>query len=496
MKLSSLINKPKRLVLITGLCLSVAGIGSANAQEEETLLNTLPRYSAKKPFKTLTFPQLRKGKHIYQGTVKCGWNIGCEMPELRKVPRATQTTWDKGFNPIIARQLDLLLDEIITQDGKPGVVIRVDMGRQSWRGVAGTSRIEECCGNKPRVFSDKFRIGSITKMVMASVVVALAQEGRLNLDDTMEKWFSDESWYSQMPNGNLITVRDLLRHQSGLADYVPFDNFVCNSLTRIKPESLLIPAFKQGSQFEPGNGWLYSNTNYILVGLLIEKVTKKPVAKALNHHLLIPLKAFNTVFPSEAAIPYYYASGYMNLAGHLDSNGNCIHDQTTSFRDTTFIDPSLPWTAGGVISNVNDLTEIVKGQVMGTYPKLSPAFQKERFQFVYTGTDTPKTGRIYYALGMYDIKGYRGHIGQVPGYGSAAYYHQEQKIAIVINMNSYSGDPGKKTSTDIFLEILDILDGKWDQQARRELSLLPDGRTHHQAILGVKPEHKDRLMLR
>ncbi len=393
------------LVLTAMLLTSVGSINAA--EEEETLLNTLPFYKpASVPFSTgeLTLPQLRNdGESLFQATIKFNWTSSeCEITDAHEILRATETSSDEGFDPTVATQLQELLQQIVNKYKQPGAVIRVDMDGKSWRGVAGVSRYDNSSGNKPRVFSDKFRIGSITKMVMASLVLALEQDEFLSLDDTMEKWFSEESWYFKMPNGSLITVRDVLRHQTGLIDYVPLDSFLCAPLTPIREENLLISAFDTNSltftrngvktprnDFKIGVDWEYSNTNYILVGMLIEKASKKAVADVLNHRLLFHLEAFNTVFPDDTAIPYYYSYGYTTitsctrnspddqcvlLSSTAGSSDQCekLTPPSGDFYDLTFFDPSLPWTAGAIISNVNDLSEILKGQATGTYPPLLP----------------------------------------------------------------------------------------------------------------------------
>jgi len=474
----------KRSLLTTALCLSLTGgVGSVNAENNEvSILNTLPNYTTDTsdfPISTLTLPLFRvEGERTVQGTIGLDWDTGqFEVFDVKRVPMATKTEKDDGFDPVIAEQLDQYLDKVINEYGKPGAVIRVDMGEHSWRGVAGISRFQECCGDKPRIFSEKFRIGSITKMIVASAVMALVQDGKLDLDDTMEELFSGESWYSKMPNGDKITVRDVLRHQTGLADHIPQASFLCHPFTRISPIDLLIPAFEKSqdpnsifhkdgnqtprSEFEIGTDYEYSNTNYVIAGLLIEKATGKSVVDGINRYVLIPLKAFNTAFPVEVAIPYVYASGYMKMAGSLNEKGECIiNPNTADFQDTTFIEPSLPWTAGGMISNVNDLVKIVKGQATGTSPELSSQLLEQRFDFVSAGHGAS------YGLGIYDIEGYLGHLGQIVGFDNAVFYHPEKDIAIAINMNAYP--LGQIDASKVFDEVREILDEKTPRSSAKQ----------------------------
>jgi D-alanyl-D-alanine carboxypeptidase len=511
---TSLFKLRKYAVITTGLGLALIGISNSSA-EETAFINTLPLYSPKidsNPngdktnsdddaiLSTLTLPLYRfqgDEKTLYTGTLKLN-KKALDSIEYHQVPRTTQTEFDEGFPKDIARELQDLMENTVKQDQVPGTIILVDYYGKVWRGVAGKARIDD----KPQVFLNKFRIGSITKMFVASIVLALVQDPKnnLTLDDTMKKWFHDESWYSNLPNGDKITIRYLLRHQSGLYNYTASPEMVASMyelpMRIFTPQELLAISFSHGSEFEPGTKYSYSNTNYILAGLLIEKITHHSVAENINSRILEPTGMFNTAFPNDASIPYYYSHGYTYLG------------QNISPKDTTFYEPSVAWAAGAIISNSIDLEHFTRLQAMGKISpseELSKQLQEERFKFAnpsnlktYQGCNQKDSeNELLYGIGIFCYYGYLGHEGVFPGYNTSTYYRPDEEntdkgIGITINLNIT--DSPKVTARDIFLKIAGILHNKNSLLRKKSLSKsngqLPDGRTVIQARLGTKADEK------
>ncbi|NJO16201.1 MAG: beta-lactamase family protein [Thioploca sp.] len=502
----------KYVAIVASLGLPLMGISSSSA-EETAFINTLPLYSPKidpnsDPSKansdndtilgTITLPLCRfqgDEKTLYSGTLKLNKKT-LDSIEYHQVPRTTQTEFDDGFPEDIAQELQDLMENTVKQNQVPGAIILVNYQGKVWRGVAGKSRIDD----KSQVFLNKFRVGSVTKMFVASIVLALIQDPKnnLTLDDTMEKWFQNESWYSNMPNGDKITIRDLLRHQSGLYNYTESSEIIASMyetpMRIFTPQELLAVSFIHGSQFEPGTQYSYSNTNYILAGLLIEKITHRSVAENINSRVLEPTGMFNTSFLDDAGIPYYYSHGYTYLG------------QNILPKDITFSEPSVAWAAGAIVSNSTDLEDFTRLQAMGKISpseELSKQLQEERFRFAnpsnletYNGCNQKDSeNELLYGMGIFCYYGYLGHEGVFPGYNTSTYYRPNEEnanksIGITINLNIT--DSPKITAGDLFLKIVGILDEKNSLPRKKFLSngKLPDGRTLIQAMLGLKADEK------
>ena len=182
---------------------------------------------------------------------------GTWSADVAEIPRFVGTRVDEDFDATSADTLSCILqkvsDYITTDDAIPGLAMRVDINGSSWRGVVGNSRRAT---EQPRLYSDNFRIGSISKVFTGTMILLLYQDGLLDLDDTMADWFSGESWYADMPNGSQITVRQLLRHQSGLYNYTNDETLnrtmYVEPLHPYAPEDLLAVSFA-GTATAPGD---------------------------------------------------------------------------------------------------------------------------------------------------------------------------------------------------------------------------------------------------
>ena len=136
--------------------------------------------------------------------------------------------------------------------------------------------------------------GSVGKTYAAAVALQLVKEGKINLDDKVEKYLGQEKWFSRLPNASQITVRQLMNHTSGLVRYEFKEQFTkdlsANPDKVWKPEELLAYLFDEKAAFEAGKGWDYSDTNYIVLGMIIERVTGKKYYSEAQNRILKPLK--------------------------------------------------------------------------------------------------------------------------------------------------------------------------------------------------------------
>ncbi len=233
--------------------------------------------------------------------------------------------------------LQALLDELVV-NGASGVVARVDDGTHSWRLASGAARLEPPQVMRPGA---RFRVGSITKSFVATVALQLVGESKLRLDDTVDRWLP-----GQVPNGGAITLRMLLNHTSGVFDYTSDEAFWQRDLTLpVTPYELIEFAVAHPPTFAPGTGWSYSNTGYVIAGLMIEAAAGQDVERLVRQRILRPLRLNGTTFPRlNPDITGYHAHGYQLPA----SPG-------ADYTDVTLFAPSLAWTAGAIISTADDL---------------------------------------------------------------------------------------------------------------------------------------------
>ncbi|MET0817346.1 MAG: serine hydrolase domain-containing protein, partial [Solirubrobacteraceae bacterium] len=207
--------------------------------------------------------------------------------------------------PARADKLDRALGRL-TRAGAPGAVVLVRRGTHTRRHVRGYADRET---RRRMRASDRFRIGSLTKTFTATVVLQLAGEHKLSLDDSIEQWLP-----GLVPGGERITVRQLLNHTSGLFNYTDdgqvLDGMLSDRLRAWSPRELVVIATAHPPAFAPGTRWAYSNTGYIVLGLIAEAVDGRPLATQLETRILTPLKLRHTSFDSESQIAGRYAHGY------------------------------------------------------------------------------------------------------------------------------------------------------------------------------------------
>jgi D-alanyl-D-alanine carboxypeptidase len=198
--------------------------------------------------------------------------------------------------------------------------------------------------------------------------------------------------------------------------------------------------------FPPGTGWEYSNTNYVMLGLIIEAVTGQEIRVVLQEQILDPLGLSNTSFPAQDddSIPAPYARG-RTVQGQPDG-------QTA---DATNWNPSWAWTAGQMISDLDDMH--VWARVLGTGELLSPELQAQREQWVTIGPDA------YYGLGIANFSGWLGHNGELPGYNSDSWYRPDLAATILVFTNSDINNPELRSTPSgaVFSGIRTILNREY-----------------------------------
>ena len=307
----------------------------------------------------------------------------------------------------VANGLDALLRDAVA-GGFPGIALYVERaGKPLYSGAAGVSNIER---KTPLKATDRHRIYSITKTFTAIVTLQLVDEGVLSLDDTATKWLDDPA-VARIPNADRATLRQLLNHTSGIYDFAddtdsPFwvDAFLGPDADWAKvwtPRELL--AYADGANhapyFAPGESYFYSNTNYLLIGLIVEKATGHTFGTELRTQILEPLALTDTFFAEGAAMPDGVVDAYQSLDGQLVSLG------ATNL--------SWAWTFGGMVSTTADLARFSRAVFGGEL--LSPASFKEMFAYF-----PAKHPGYYEGIGLYKIDTPNGQLDGMDGTGPGA----------------------------------------------------------------------------
>ena len=344
------------------------------------------------------------------------------------------TTGDSGQAPEDA--LNAALDQSFAESEAPGVVAAVQTPEYTWietRGVADLSSEE------PMTPDVHQRIGSVNKTFTVSLLLQAAADGLLSLDDTINQYIED------IPNGDEITLRQLANMTSGIASYTfdeQFQNELFSNPERVwTPEELVRIGIEDSPAFDPGTEFQYSNTNTVLLGLVLEQVSGRPIGDLYREGIIEPLGLRETSFPNtDPSLPDPHAQGY-TLQGQDD--GEPV--------DATDWNPSWGWTAGAMISTVEDL--LVYGRALGTGEGLLPPEQQTQRLDAFLGDDIPpNTADRAYGLGLGRENGWLGHTGELPGFNTAVYYSPELDATVVVEVNSDipSGDclDDRPTMTD------------------------------------------------
>jgi D-alanyl-D-alanine carboxypeptidase len=315
--------------------------------------------------------------------------------------------------------------------GSPGAIVYVRDAKGTRAGVAGYANLR----TKERISAAHvFRVGSITKTFVATVVLQLATEGALALDDPVERWLP-----TLVPNGAAITLRHLLGHTSGIYNYTDDGRLTAatirNPLAPWSPATMVQVAISHPPLFAPGRGWSYSNTGYILLGMVVEKASGHTLADELRDRIFEPLGLTRTSLPAAAALPAPFAHGY------LPRGNGVVPTPGGRPADVTGWSASWAWAAGGIVSNVRDVGRFYAALLGGEL--LSPERLREM------KTTVPAFASDRYGLGLQEMDlgcgRVWGHSGGTPGYTVLAYNSENGAHQAIVVVNLSIG-PGRLAS--------------------------------------------------
>lgn len=309
----------------------------------------------------------------------------------------------------------------------PGVIVGVWMpGYEPYIAALGSADLST---NSPMSTADHMRVGSITKTMTATILLQLADEGKISLTDKLSKYFPD------YPNGDNITIEEVGNMSSGLFNYTEDPDFgktlTENPFTPFTPGQLIDIAKTHEPYFAPGKSFHYSNTNFILLGMIIEKITGNTMKSEIQKRIFDPLGMTNTLLADNEYFPDPHAHGY----GYADPT-------SAEPTDLTNMNASWAWSAGSLISTLEDLkkyvTPLVKGELV------SPQSHSQRLKWV----DIPPSERgqwtsmIQYGFGITNFGDAIGHYGGVPGYSSFMGGLPEKNATVIVLVNMQDNKAG------------------------------------------------------
>ena len=342
---------------------------------------------------------------------------------------------------VLLASLQAKLNELHQAASFPGATIGFVLpdGRSGSVSV-GLADVENRIPLKP---TDRMLAGSIGKTYVSTAILQVVQEGRLDLDAKIESWFGSDAWFPKLPNAKDITLRMLMNHSSGIPEHVLNKDFIAEMKKdpdRIwKPEELIAYILDAKPLFAAGHGWSYADTNYILAGMIFERVTGKTVYGEVERRILKPLKLDRTI-PSDRRVLPQVITGYSMPNSPFGFEGRVI------LNGKFIINPQMEWTGGGFASTAEDLARWAKLLYEGKVLK------KETLDQLLTGVEA-KEGRGSGAGNKYGLAvqirpsewgvSY-GHGGWFPGYLSEMEYFPQQRIAVAVQFNTDASPTLKK----------------------------------------------------
>lgn len=340
-------------------------------------------------------------------------------PVSRSAPATT-------MNADLTQRLDGAVDRVMVEAGIPGAIIGIWGPDGEYVRAFGVADTKTRAPMKTDFYT---RIGSQTKAFTVTAILHLADRGRVGLDDPIA------GYVQGVPRGEEITLRQLAGMRSGLPNYSANPAFQqarsAAPRRHFTPKELLGFAFAQPAAFTPGEGYEHTNTDAVLLGLVVEKVTGEPLPDYIHSQILEPLGMRHTSFPADSSFPKPHAEGYTH--------------QIVDGRETTATgwNPSSVWAAGAMISTLHDLR--IWAPALATGKLLTPEMHEQRL------------AQDGYGLGLFDLGGWIGHNGSLPGYQTVAVYLPERRLALVILINTdipFDGaEPGTLMATALTREL-------------------------------------------
>ncbi len=302
-------------------------------------------------------------------------------------------------------KLDSLFDALKTNNKFMGSMAMVADGKIIYSNAIGRADVE---ADKNLTTDTKFRIGSISKMFTAVLIFKALEEKKLSLDQTVGQYFPG------IENAQKITIDNLLNHHSGIHNFTNDSTYLSYN-THAKTEKELLEIIQKGkNDFEPGSKGEYSNSNYVLLSFILEKVYKQNFTDILLEKITKPMGLRNT---------------YVGRKIDVSKNETYSYNAGAVWEKETETDMSIPLGAGAVVSNTRDLLKFIEDLFAG---KILSAESLEKMKTLKDGY-----GRGMFSVPFYTMTGY-GHTGGIDGFQSVLYYFPKEKVGIVVLSNGSS----------------------------------------------------------
>jgi D-alanyl-D-alanine carboxypeptidase len=344
----------------------------------------------------------------------------------------------------VVAEIQPKMDALIEGGLPPGMIVWIDAPDYRFEGASGFADLMDDIAMPPE---GAFRIGSITKMFTATVIIQLAEDGVLTLDDPLALWLPEVA--DQLPYGDQITLRHLLTHTSGLFNVVEHEAYYADifaeldvdeeagivtlaCVERDPHDTLARYVYGKDALFEPDARWSYSNTNYTLLGMVIEAAAEMPLAEVYRTSIYEPLGMTSTFLDC-------YEDPLIDMVHGYTGSGDAM-------TDVTELHESVGWSAGGLVSTAPDLIAFARGLFSGAL------FDDPESLVAMT---TPAPGSSY-GLGITLQEEYMGHAGGIAGFRSVLNYAPEFDTVVVMLYNHDAADP-EQSLADVLNPVLQLL---------------------------------------
>ena len=387
---------------------------------------------------------------------------GCSTVPTSSPQAAATARTVSALKPINQAALQAMVDTAAGEMLVPGAVVLLRTPQGDFTVAYGTTQLGTA---RPPRADTHFRIASNTKTMTAAMIVQLAQEGKLRFDEPVSKYIPG------VPEGDHITIAELLDMRSGLYNYTSapeISESVDRDPTRVwTPQELLAIAFARPPNFAPGTEYEYCNTNYALLGLIVERVDGKPLARSMQDRLFGPLGMQHTELPASTVntIPEPYSHGYLYGSSSVALVGTppytpelkaAARAGTLLPNDYTGLNHSIAAAAGGVISTANDLAVWIQALVGG---RVFNAEYQRRWLDSLRPEDPSKPEGQKYGYGIVELHWGSNtiyfHGGETPGYNSKISYDPTNRMTLIVWTNLAVSLDEQQTANTLWVKVLD-----------------------------------------
>ena len=360
-------------------------------------------------------------------------SASAQRPPLSKRPAAA-----------VEKLLQAEMEHIRNRDGFPGATLAFILPD----GTSGATAVGFADLERERLMqaSDRMLAGSVGKTFVSATLLQLIDENKVRLDDKLSAWLGANTWFGRLPNASDLTIRMLLNHTSGIPDHVYVPEFAAavrkNPARAWRPEEMVAYVLDKPPLFPAGKGWSYADTNYILVGMVIERATHDLLYRQIESRFLKPLHLTHTA-PSDHPRLKGLVPGYADLTVSWGQHRKVAANGRYDFN------PQSEWAGGGLISNSADLARWTK-TLYGNHFLLSA----NAFAELTNGVDTPRGYK--YGLGVYvrqtPLGPAYGHAGEIPGYFTITSFWPGKGLTIALQFNTDDATLFKESGpSNIFL---------------------------------------------